>query len=109
MTPVLVSVQYCLLRRAYQPSSLLDGRYVFFSMAQAEAKEKLQVVPLGDANTTDGLLRFEVKDAHCFSKQDEAKIRSIIEEEEQRFELEIREVARYLKSCLSISATAHLP
>ena len=48
-------------------------------MAQAEAKQKLQVVPLG--NTTDAshaLLKFRTQDAHCFLPDDEAMIPSII-------------------------------
>ena len=75
--------------------------YVFFSMAQDAAKSKLQVVPLGETtDTIDGLLSFNVNDAHCFSEEDEIMIRSIIGDDVERFELEIREAAKNLKFCL---------
>ena len=70
-------------------------------MAQDAAKSKLQVVPLGETtDTIDGLLSFNVNDAHCFSEEDEIMIRSIIGDDVERFELEIREAAKNLKFCL---------
>jgi hypothetical protein len=59
--------------------------YVWFSMAQEKASKQITFVAVGDVTCgIQALLGFEVKDAHCFSAVDEAKLRSVIGEDTSR-------------------------
>jgi len=52
--------------------------YVFFSTSGARALKRVELYDFSDRGTST-LLDFEVANAHCFSPDDEAKLRSIIE------------------------------
>jgi hypothetical protein len=52
--------------------------YVFFSTSGARALKRVELHDFSDRGTST-LLDFEVANAHCFSPDDEAKLRSIIE------------------------------
>ena len=52
--------------------------YTFFSTSGKSAIKRLELVDFSDAGTST-LLNFDVANAHCYSPEDEAKLRSIIE------------------------------
>jgi hypothetical protein len=52
--------------------------YAFFSTSGKSAIKRVELVDFGDADTST-LLDFDVANAHCYSPEDEAKLRSIIE------------------------------
>jgi hypothetical protein len=69
--------------------------YVFFSMSP-DAVQNVDLVSFAEAGTPP-LSEFDVADAHCYSEEDEAKLRSIIESEgASDFNDMIREVAEQL-------------
>ena len=65
--------------------------YVFFCMAHSTSKFELQA--FGDVDTIANLQKFDLDDAHCWSQEDETKLRSIVDEERATFESNIREMA----------------
>ena len=74
---------------------LLWSMYVFFSMSP-DAVQNVDLVSFADAEAIP-LREFNVTDAHCYGKEDEAKLRSIIESEgASDFNQMIREVAEQL-------------
>ena len=52
--------------------------YTFFSTSGKSAIKRVELVDFSDAGTST-LLTFDVANAHCYSPEDEAKLRSIIE------------------------------
>eukprot|EP01043_Picozoa_sp_COSAG02_P059525 COSAG02_NODE_7605_length_2937_cov_2.178999_5_plen_173_part_00 len=52
--------------------------YTFFSTSGKSATKRVELVDFSDAGTST-LLNFDVANAHCYSPEDEAKLRSIIE------------------------------
>ena len=52
--------------------------YTFFSTSGKSAIKRVELVDFGDAGTST-LLDFDLANAHCYSPEDEAKLRSIIE------------------------------
>jgi hypothetical protein len=69
--------------------------YVFFSMSP-DAVQNVDLVSFAEAGAPP-LSEFDVADAHCYSEEDEAKLRSIIESEgASDFNDMIREVAEQL-------------
>lgn len=76
--------------------------YVFFSMQPDIQKFKLQ--PIGnDAGEKDlaALMEFTSANAHCWSKDDEQKIRSVLSEDVAKFDRSVCEVASQLYSSSS--------
>ena len=58
---------------------------MFVCMAHGQAHKQLKVVTIGDQpHSIEALLRFEIKNAHCYSSTDEAAIRSIIGDDASR-------------------------
>jgi hypothetical protein len=52
--------------------------YTFFSTSGKSAIKRVELVDFGEAGTST-LVDFDVANAHCYSAEDEAKLRTIIE------------------------------
>ena len=68
--------------------------YVFFSMSQKA--NRLRIIPVGDnKDMLHRLQHFKASEAHCWSPEDEALLRSIINENVAKFEHNIQQHARH--------------
>lgn len=68
--------------------------YVFFSMSPDT--RRLKIVTLGDTDDTlHKLQNFRASEAHCWAPEDEALLRSIINENVSNFERNIRQHAQH--------------